>query len=251
MNVTRDAVIFQTGERYVEIPKSEIKQACKNPRRVYALSQSELIPLSIAGSNGKYYQLTLFENCITPTIEISGIHMHRVVVDPLYVDAKSKIQALNPNPRSSVLEVCTGLGYTTYWLLRSQCKVVTIEKSKEVLELASWNPWSRHLEGVELILGDASEVLQHLPDNEFDFVVHDPPRIALSPELYTEDFYKELHRVMKRAGRLLHYVGEPKRKKGKHYHHIRSISNLLRNSGFSIIRYDPFSQSILAVCIKR
>lgn len=251
VEITNDTIIFRPNKEYVEIPKVQIRQLCKNSRRIYALKFNELIPLSMVGPDNKYYQLTLFENCITPTLEISGIHMHRVTVDPLFVDAKLKIRALNPTPRSSVLEICTGLGYTTYWLLRLDCKVVTIEKSAEVIELAGWNPWSRHLENVELILSDATDALQRLPDDKFDFAVHDPPRISTAPELYTEDFYRELNRVLKAGGILFHYVGEPKRKRGKHYHHIRGISNRLRDSGFNIIRYDPASQGILAICTKR
>jgi len=249
VRILGDSIVFQTENFEIDVSRESISQIVKNPRRIYGLTKSGFLPLVLMDRDNKYYQLTLFEGCLTPTIEISGIHMHRTIVDPLFVDAKQKVLALKPKPKSEVLEICTGLGYSTYWLIRRKCHVISIEKSREVLELASWNPWSRHLKHVEILLGDATKVLQYLPDKRFSYVFHDPPRISIAPELYSSEFYSEIHRVMRPKGILFHYVGEPGKKRGKRY--LRGVLRRLESAGFRILRYDARSRGITAVCIKR
>ena len=249
IGISRDRIIFDSGRFRAELSRRYLEEIVNNTRRIYGLTEDDLIPLVIVSADNRYYQLSLFEGCRTPTVEISGIHMHRVVVDPLFVDAKRKVKALDPKRGSLVLEICTGLGYSTYWLLKRKCRVITIEKSTEVLELASWNPWSRHLRNADILLGDATLVIENLPDNSFDYVLHDPPRISLAPELYSTTFYSEIRRVVKPRGILFHYVGEPGRKQGKNY--LRGVISRLECAGFKVFRYDQKTQGVIAVCVKR
>ncbi|MEL6823987.1 MAG: hypothetical protein AAFP70_19700 [Calditrichota bacterium] len=45
--------------------------------------------------------------------------------------------------------------------------------------------------------------------------MHDPPRYALASELYSVDFYQQLHRVLGKRGRLYHYTGNPNQQRRK------------------------------------
>ena len=40
-------------------------------------------------------------------------------------------------------------------------------------------------------------------------MLHDPPRFGIAGELYSQAFYDQLARVIKRRGRLFHYTGTP------------------------------------------
>ena len=42
-----------------------------------------------------------------------------------------------------------------------------------------------------------------------DAILHDPPRFGIAGELYSQAFYDQVARVLKRKGRLFHYTGSP------------------------------------------
>jgi predicted methyltransferase len=44
-----------------------------------------------------------------------------------------------------------------------------------------------------------------------DAILHDPPRFGIAGELYSQAFYDQLARVVRRKGRLFHYTGTPNR----------------------------------------
>jgi hypothetical protein len=60
-----------------------------------------------------------------------------------------------------------------------------------------------------LTLGDIAEEIAALPDGAVDAVLHDPPRFGIAGELYSQAFYDQLARVLRRKGRLFHYTGTP------------------------------------------
>ncbi len=162
--------------------------------------------------HGAVYKLRLVAPNTAPTLEINGIHMHRIKGITPWEDAKQKVNALNPQSGEKVLDICTGLGYTAIHTHRRETHVISIEKDKNVLEMAELNPWSKELEKIEIYLSDAFEFVKKLENESFDAIIHDPPREALARELYSRSFYRELYRILKKGGRLLHYAGEPKRR---------------------------------------
>jgi len=172
-----------------------------------------------------------------PTLEISGIHMHRIKdVDPK-TDTELKIKSLG-KIYGKVLDVCTGLGYTAILVARKRSveKVVTIEKDENVIKIARQNEFSRELfenPKIELIIGDAFEVVKNFESETFNFIIHDPPRFSLAPELYSQDFYNQLYRVLKRKGRMFHYIGEPGKFSGKNF--FQGITRRLLLAGFKKI----------------
>jgi len=195
----------------------------------------------------KFYQLV--PTATIPTLKISGVPMHRFAkIDPLR-DTLLKIKALKP--RGIVLDTCTGLGYTAIYSAKNSKveKVITIEKDANVIEIAKLNPASSELfknKKIELIVGDASEKIKSFPTEFFDCILHDPPTFVMAPELYSLTFYKELHRVLKKNGRIWHYCAKPGKLKGKEKKLRARIIKNLRVAGFVILGYDEKSCGIIA-----
>lgn len=64
------------------------------------------------------------------------------------------------------------------------------------------------------ITADAYEWVETYPDHTFSIILYDPPTFSLAGDLYSADFYQQLHRLLKPKGRLFHYIGDPKSKFG-------------------------------------
>ena len=184
---------------------------------------------------GKYYKLYPVGMYEAPTIEISGIKMHRVVDVTPWEDAESKIKAVNIKRGEHVIDICTGLGYTAIVASNYGGQVISIEKDRNVLDLAKYNPWSRELNKIPIILGDAYEILRDMPPNFYDVAIHDPPRFALAGELYSKEFYQRLYRILRRGGRVFHYTGAPGHKTGKDI--VKGVSKRLKEVGFKVRIY--------------
>jgi predicted methyltransferase len=169
-----------------------------------------------------------------PALLIDGVLMHRVKEITPMEDANMKAK-LCARKGIDMLEICTGLGYASIACLKRGVRsIVTIEKDKDVLQLAKLNPWSHKMftdERVKVIHGDASERILDIDDNSYHAIMHDPPRFSMAPELYTTDFYRQLFRVLKRKGILLHYVGSPGSKHRKQDLQ-KGIMQRLREAGF-------------------
>jgi uncharacterized protein len=102
-----------------------------------------------------------------------------------------------------------------------------------VIWLRSLNPWSPPPGGA-LTLTEADVVVEvaRLPDHSVDAVLHDPPRFGIAGELYSQAFYDQLARVLKRRGRLFHYTGAPNRlTSGRDV--PNEVARRLRHAGFT------------------
>ncbi|ASJ05412.1 class I SAM-dependent methyltransferase [Thermococcus barossii] len=221
--------IFPDGTR---VSRDVLERIARDEGSVYFVKNG-VYKAAIAGEH--FYKLV---PTIPPTIEINGIRMHRTKeVNPLQ-DTRSKVNAVKPKEGETVLDTCMGLGYTAIEASKRGAYVITIEKDPNVIELARINPWSRELftgGRVQVIQGDAFEVVKKFNDESFDAIIHDPPRFSLAGKLYSEEFYSELFRVLKPGGRLFHYVGNP----GKKYRRKdlqRGVMERLRRAGFVGVR---------------
>jgi predicted methyltransferase len=145
---------------------------------------------------------------------IAGFVMHRIKdIDPMQ-DTRRKIAAIAP-VSGRVLDTATGLGYTAIEAAKTADEVVTIELDPGAQEIARLNPWSRALfdtPNIHQVMGDAFEVVQSFDDESFARIIHDPPTFSLAGELYSGAFYRQLYRMLKRGGRLFHYIGDPNSK---------------------------------------
>ena len=145
-----------------------------------------------------------------PTFEIDGIKMLPTAHVSPYADAGRKVALIEPRGKR-ILDTCGGLGYFAAHCLRGQAKEISsYEKSPDVLWLRSLNPWSPST-APPLTLANADVVvaIAALPRDSFDAALHDPPRFGIAGELYSQTFYRELARVLKRGSPLFHYTGAP------------------------------------------
>ncbi len=144
-----------------------------------------------------------------PSMLIAGFTMHRIVdTDPMQ-DTLKKIASIAP-VSGRVLDTATGLGYTAIEAAKTAEQVITIELDPGAQEIARLNPWSRALfdnPKIRQVMGDAFEVVPTFEDGSFDRIIHDPPVFSLAGELYSGVFYRQLYRILKRGGRLFHYIG--------------------------------------------
>lgn len=203
----------------------------------------------ICHTSNSFYKLKAIALDKAPTLEISGIHMHRITnVDP-WKDTLLKIRATRIARNNLVLDTCMGLGYTAIVsLMRGAKEVHTFEVDKNVVWIAERNPWSRRLgsTNINIFLGNVVEHVYSLPDAYFDRVIHDPPRFTRSTgDLYGLEFYKELYRVMKPRGILFHYTGEPRKHGGPSI--LKGIKTRLEKAGLRVLYYDENALGYVAV----
>jgi len=167
-----------------------------------------------------------------PTFEIDGIKMLPTAQVSPYEDAGSKVALVEPRGKV-VLDTCGGLGYFAAWCLAGQAaRVLSFEKNPDVVWLRSRNPWSPVPGNVlDLELGDVSREITRIPDASVDAVLHDPPRFGIAGELYSQAFYDQLARVLRRRGRMFHYTGAPNAvSRGRDL--PREVAARLRRAGF-------------------
>ncbi|MCE4628557.1 MAG: RsmD family RNA methyltransferase [Desulfurococcales archaeon] len=219
----------------------------RGERRILLAAGDKLGIAEIRGH--RYYKLVPTIPGSAPTLEIDGIHMHRVRgSDPLR-DTRYKVAEARIRVGVEVLDTCMGLGYTAIAsVLRGARRVITVEIDRNVIELSRVNPWSWRLSDnrISVVHSDVTEYVRSLESESFDRVIHDPPRItSRSGPLYSLDFYKELYRIMKPRGVLFHYTGEPGRKHGANF--PGRIASKLKRAGFRVVRYSRRALGLVAV----
>lgn len=208
---------------------NELKRIVKKTQRIYLCSEGDIVPLEDRSSG--YYKLV--PTAGAPLLEISGVKMHISKGTDPFVSASEMAQQV-VRKGDKVLDCCSGLGYAAIAAHRlGASEVLSIELSREVMGLRAQNPWSNDLgqEGIVQRYGNSFELIGTMPATSFDSVIHDPPRFSLAGELYSEEFYREIFRVLRRDGRLFHYTGNPHVvKKGSSF--IDGVIRRLKAAGF-------------------
>ena len=228
----QDFVLTEQGlvldeENHLSI--AELKKIAKKSQRITLCRDGEMIPLEDRSEG--YYKLVPTEGA--PLLEISGVKMHiSKGTDPFASASEMAQQAVRKGDR--VLDCCSGLGYAAIAAHRlGASEVLTIELSRVVMGLRAQNPWSSDLgdEGIVQRHGNSFELIATMAANSFDAVIHDPPRFSLAGELYSEAFYRQIFRVLRRDGRLFHYTGNPHVvKKGSSF--VDGVIRRLKAAGF-------------------
>lgn len=168
----------------------------------------------------------------TPTFEIDGIKMLVSAQVSPWADAERKVGLIQPRGKV-VLDTCGGLGYFAAWCLLGQAaKILSFEKNPDVIWLRSLNPWSPQSDvRLSLTQGDIAGQIVTMPAASVDAILHDPPRFGIAGELYSQVFYDQMARVIRRKGRLFHYTGTPNRlSSGRDV--PNEVANRLRKAGF-------------------
>ncbi len=179
-----------------------------------------------------------------PTFEIDGIKMLPTARVSPYADAERKVGLIQPRGKV-ILDTCGGLGYFAAWCLLGEARqVLSYEKSEDVIWLRGLNPWSPRTGGtLSLTHGDITAEIVKLSAASVDAVLHDPPRFGTAGELYSQAFYDQLARVLKRKGKLFHYTGSPnKLTSGRNV--PKEVVKRLRQAGFTA---EPEGDGVLAV----
>ncbi|HEX5304684.1 MAG TPA: SAM-dependent methyltransferase [Dyella sp.] len=172
-----------------------------------------------------------------PTFEIDGIKMLPTAKESPFEDARRKVALIAPRGKT-VLDTCGGLGYfAACCLAEGAARIQSFEKNADVLWLRTLNPWSpdpdapEHGGRLQLAHADVSESIAGIADASVDALLHDPPRFGIAGELYSQAFYDQLARVLRRGGRLFHYTGSPnKLTSGRDV--PREVAKRLEKAGF-------------------
>jgi predicted methyltransferase len=172
-----------------------------------------------------------------PTFEIDGIKMLPTSKESPFEDARRKVALVEPRGKA-ILDTCGGLGYFAACCLEAGVgSVQSFEKNADVLWLRTLNPWSPDPEApahggrLRLAHDDVSQAIARIADASVDALLHDPPRFGIAGELYSQAFYDQLARVLRRGGRLFHYTGSPnKLTSGRDV--PREVAKRLEKAGF-------------------
>jgi predicted methyltransferase len=177
-----------------------------------------------------------------PTFEIDGIKMLPTSKESPFEDARRKVALIEPHGKV-VLDTCGGLGYFAACCLEAGvARILSFEKNADVLWLRTLNPWSPDPDEVDpdaaagadrfqLTHADVSQAIAQIADASVDALLHDPPRFGIAGELYSQMFYDQLARVLRRGGRLFHYTGSPnKLTSGRDV--PREVEKRLQKAGF-------------------
>ncbi len=212
----------------------------------FALEEDGPEPIRVfSEGSGRLFQLMPTEG--EPLMLIAGFAMHRFRDVGPALGARKMVEALKPL-RGRLLDTTTGLGYAAIHAARYASGVVTIEVDPAAREIAHKNPWSRELfesPRIERLLGDSSELIRTFPDDSFNAVLHDPPAINLAGELYSQEFYSNVYRVLSRSGKFFHYIGDPKSASGGRV--TKGVVRRLHDAGFSRVIEKPQAFGVLAM----
>jgi uncharacterized protein len=125
--------------------------------------------------------------------------------------------------------------------------VTTIEIDPTGLAMCQLNPWSQGLFNnpkITQVIGDSFDEVAEFEDETFSCIIHDPPIMSLAGDLYSTEIYQEFRRILKRNGRLFHYIGDPDGKMGANV--TRGVMRRLQDAGFSHITRRPEAFGLVA-----
>ena len=153
---------------------------------------------------------------------------------------KKYIEPLGVKDNQVILDICFGLGYNTFAAIENakHLKIIALEKDPKVLEdlqtldiKGNYNIIKKVAKDyyykddnyeIKLILGPAEETIKKVKE-KFDIVFLDPFAPRNNPELWTEEFFKEIYSKMKKGAKLATYSC------------ARKIRDNLKSAGFKVI----------------
>ena len=240
--ITPEGVVFPGGE---EITWQNIQKIEKSQSKCFLVKDGSIEAIRVF-SEQTNRPCSLLPTRGAPSMLIASFTMHRIVdTDPMQ-DTLKKIATISPIV-GRVLDTATGLGYTAIEAARTADQVVTIELDPGAQQIARLNPWSRGLfdnPRIQQVMGDAFEVVTTFEDESFSRIIHDPPVFSLAGELYSGAFYQQLFRVLKRGGRLFHYIGDLNSKSSGTI--TRGVLRRLQEAGFSRVVQKPEAFGVVA-----
>jgi uncharacterized protein len=168
-------------------------------------------------------------------VETSGRPMLKVSATPFHKwDFIKRIEA--DKPTGIVLDAGTGLGYTAIAAAASAKKVVTVEFDPHVIQVQLLNPWSRDLAkpNIEQVERDILEYIRTCKDNSFDVVILDGGTPRSSGMFFSQENYNQVRRVLKRNGKLYHYLPDKGVQKGRDF--PAEVIARIKKAGFAHVQ---------------
>jgi uncharacterized protein len=241
LGLTRQQIVLgQHGlhtETGTDLSVEMLREIAAAKRGVYRLDTEGLQPVQIT-TDAMFYKLIPTDEA--PTIEISGIQMHRTTGTHPYANAYQSARSVVRKGKR-VLDTCGGLGYTAIAAARlGAATVVSADVDLNVRAVAKLNPWSSDYfehPAIQLVTGDSFDLVADMEARSFDCVIHDPPRFSRAGHLYSGDFYRQLARVLTPRGRVFHYTGDPY-SHGRGRSFVEGVILRMRDAGFEVRRAD-------------
>lgn len=172
-----------------------------------------------------------------PILQFSGTSMHK----KKFIERVEKDRL-----KGKVLDAGTGLGYTAIAESKTAEEVITVEIDANVIEIAKLNPYSQDLfskDNIKRITGDITEEIKKFGNDEFNFIVFDAGTPKSSGDFFSLNNYKEAFRVLKKNGKLYHYLPKPQVKQGRDFG--AEVIQRMKSAGFYIAeRQDEDSYSV-------
>lgn len=243
INLNKDGAIFPDGQK---LTWKNLEKIYKHNNRCCLIKDNNISPIVIYSEKTNWVR-TLYPTKYAPTTLISGILMHRIKdIDPLE-DTQRKIKTLDSLQNAIVLDTATGLGYTAIEASKYAGKVITVELDPSAIEIVNFNPWSQKLFNnpkITQIVGDIREEIKKFESEYFTHIVHDPPTLKIAGELYSGEIYNDFYRVLKRGGKLFHYIGDPESEHGSIV--TKGVIRRLKQIGFSKVELKPEAFGLVA-----
>lgn len=213
---TVEAVLDEVGVHYpapfdVHLTWAQVEAVAKDETHCYKLDDGELVKINTF-SETTNRAISLYPTANAPTMVLAGFPMHRIKDTDPHADTVEKIKAASP-VSGLVLDTATGLGYTSSMASKTAQHVYTCEVDPGVIEICKQNPWSQQLfdnPKITQLMGDVFDLIEEMDAGMYTRVIHDPPTVSIAGDLYSGDFYAEVFRVLRKGGRLFHYIGDPK-----------------------------------------
>jgi len=166
------------------------------------------------------------DGSVTYYNEKVGDHYHSITVGAVEEAFVKYVDQLDAFEGMRVLDFCFGLGYNSYALLTKleKCEIVGIENDRVILEkIRKIKLGGRYkliqaaaecgLDGrgylsgnqsIKILIGDGLEIARGLK-GFFDGVMFDPFSPSKAPELWSEEVFSEMYRLMRKGARLVTY----------------------------------------------
>ncbi|MBI4981397.1 methyltransferase domain-containing protein [Candidatus Woesearchaeota archaeon] len=209
------------GKKLVEIPK--IRDG-DNSSYILLKNQLEKVQFFSPETNILY---KLIPTSYRPILQCSGTSMHK----------KEFVERVEADKLTGkVLDAGTGLGYTAIAASKTATEVLTIEKDKNVIQVAKFNPYSQELflgENIKRLTGNIVQKITAFSDEEFDFIIFDAGTPKSSDDFFSLKNYQQAYRVLKRSGRLYHYLPKHHVQRGRDFG--GEAIERMRRAGFRLI----------------
>lgn len=174
---------------------------------------------------GEFYKLIPTSG--RPLLQISGTSMHK---QP-FIERIEKEKL-----KGNILDAGTGLGYTAMTAAKTAKQVTTIEHDPTVLELQKLSPWSQELftrKNITLVEGDVTQLVRNALKESFDTIIYDAGTPRSSGLFFSTEHYAETYRVLKRNGKLYHYLPRPQIEQGRDF--AKAVIKRLEELGLNLV----------------